>query len=231
MNTLSQIITNLDASVSIPPIDVSLPKEIETLTCAMGCFWGPDCRFGAMDGVIKTRVGYAGGTTPDPTYHNIGDHIETIQIDFDPKKISYQEMVKIFWDNHKPTRMVWKRQYASALFFHDEHQEKVARGTRDHLESNLGEKVNTELITFTKFYMAELYHQKYHLQGYEELMTEYRNTYPSLGDFVNSTSAARVNGFIGGYGDLPQLKEVFPLLGLSEDKKDFLKDIIQRNKR
>ncbi|MGB3364622.1 MAG: peptide-methionine (S)-S-oxide reductase MsrA, partial [Thermodesulfobacteriota bacterium] len=194
---MSQIITNLNTSTALPPIDVSAPKKIETLTCAMGCFWGPDCRFGAMDGVIRTRVGYAGGTTPDPTYHNIGDHIETIQVDYDPKKISYEEMVNIFWDNHKPTRMVWKRQYASALFFHDEHQEKVARETRDRIESNLGEKVNTELIPFTKFYMAEMYHQKYHLQGYEELMNEYRAMYPSLGDIVNSTSAARVNGYIG----------------------------------
>ncbi|MGB2692133.1 MAG: peptide-methionine (S)-S-oxide reductase MsrA [Thermodesulfobacteriota bacterium] len=228
---MSQIITNLNTSTALPPIDVSAPKKIETLTCAMGCFWGPDCRFGAMDGVIRTRVGYAGGTTPDPTYHNIGDHIETIQVDYDPKKISYEEMVNIFWDNHKPTRMVWKRQYASALFFHDEHQEKVARETRDRIESNLGEKVNTELIPFTKFYMAEMYHQKYHLQGYEELMNEYRAMYPSLGDIVNSTSAARVNGYIGGYGNISQLEKEFPLLGLSEDKKVLLKEIIERNKR
>ncbi len=231
MKKLSQIITNLNTSTALPPIDVSAPKKIETLTCAMGCFWGPDCRFGAMDGVIRTRVGYAGGTTPDPTYHNIGDHIETIQVDYDPKKISYEEMVNIFWDNHKPTRMVWKRQYASALFFHDEHQEKVARETRDRIESNLGEKVNTELIPFTKFYMAEMYHQKYHLQGYEELMNEYRAMYPSLGDIVNSTSAARVNGYIGGYGNISQLEKEFPLLGLSEDKKVLLKEIIERNKR
>lgn len=228
---MSQIITNLHTSTAVPPIDVSARQEIETLTCAMGCFWGPDCRFGAMDGVVRTRVGYAGGTTPDPTYHNIGDHIETIQIDYDPQKISYEAMVNIFWNGHKPSRTVWKRQYASALFFHDVHQEKIARETRAGIASDLGEKVNTELISFTKFYMAEMYHQKYHLQGYEELMTEYRNIYPSLGDFINSTSAARVNGFIGGYGDVSQFEEEFPLLGLSADKSELLKEIIKRNRR
>lgn len=231
MKKLSQIITNLNTSTALPPIDVSAPKKIETLTCAMGCFWGPDCRFSAMDGVVRTRVGYAGGPTSDPTYHNIGDHIETIQIDYDPQKISYEEIVKMFLDNHKPNRMVWKRQYASALFFHDEYQEKVARENRDRIESNLGEKVNTELIPFTKFCMAEMYHQKYHIQGYEELMNEYRAMYPSLGDIVNSTSAARVNGYIGGYGNISQLEKEFPLLGLSEDKKVLLKEIIERNKR
>lgn len=228
---MSQIITNLEASTATPPIDISPPKEVETLTCAMGCFWGPDCRFGAMDGVVRTRVGYAGGTTPDPTYHNIGDHIETIQIDFDPQKISYEQIVEVFWNRHKPSRTVWKRQYASALFFHDEYQEKVARESRAKLSSELGEEIRTELIPFTKFYIAEMYHQKYHLQGYEGLMSEYRAIYPSLGDIVNSTSVARVNGYIGGYGNISQLEEEFPLLGLSEDKKDFLKDIIKRNNR
>jgi len=228
---LSQTITNLDASVAIPPIDVSAPKEVETLTCAMGCFWGPDCRFGAMDGVVRTRVGYAGGTTYNPTYHSIGDHIETIQIDYDPQKISYEQILEVFWNGHKPTRTVWKRQYASALFFHNDHQEKLARETRDTISSDLGEEVKTELIPFSKFYMAEMYHQKYHLQGYEELIAEYRSIYPSLGDIVNSTSVARVNGYIGGYGEISQFEVVFPLLGLSDDKQDFLKDIIVRNKR
>lgn len=228
---MSQTITNPNLNRKIPPIDLSAPKEIETLTCAMGCFWGPDCRFGAMDGVVRTRVGYSGGTTPNPTYHNIGDHIETIQIDYDPNKITYEQILEVFWNGHKPSRTVWKRQYASALFFHNEHQQKFARETKDSMSSQLGEKVKTELIAFSKFYMAEMYHQKYHLQGYEKLMEEYRMIYPSLGDIVNSTSVARVNGYIGGYGDIAQFDQAFPLLGLSEGNRDFLKTIVKRNKR
>lgn len=228
---MSQTIIKKNISRNIPPIDLSAPKRIETLTCAMGCFWGPDCRFGATDGVLRTRVGYSGGTTPNPTYHNIGDHIETIQVEYDPQKISYEDIVNEFWESHKPQRTVWKRQYASALFFHDEYQEKVARESRARIESDLGEKVNTEIIELKMFYIAEMYHQKYHLQGYYELMEEYRVIYPSLGDIVNSTSVARVNGYIGGYGDIAQFEKTYPLLGLSEGKKDFLKSIIKRNKR
>jgi len=228
---MSQINANSISNSIIPAIDISAPENVETFTCAMGCFWGPDCRFGATDDVLRTRVGYAGGTTPNPTYHNIGDHIETIQIDFDPEKISYEQMLKIFWQNHNPARTVWKRQYAPALFFENEYQEKLTRESRDQIASELNEKVQTEIISLEKFYLAEMYHQKYHLQGYEELMGEFRDIYPDMMDIVNSTSAARVNGYIGGYADLDQLEEEFPLLGLSENKNNLLKTIIEKNMR
>ena len=227
---MSQIIKKSEPTKLIPPIDREFLEKIETFTCAMGCFWGPDCRFGVMDGVVRTRVGYAGGTNPNPTYHNIGDHIETIQIDYDPQKISYKEMLEIFWKNHNTARKVWKRQYASALFYQDEYQEQLARASRDKIASVMDEKVYTEVISLDKFYLAEMYHQKYHLQGYEELMSEYREIYPDTMDIVNSTSAARVNGYIGGYADLSQLEAEFSKLGLSEDKITFLKKIFDRNR-
>ena len=228
---MSQINANSINNRIIPPIDISAPENVETFTCAMGCFWGPDSRFGAMDWVVRTRVGYAGGTTPNPTYHNIADHIETIQIDFDPQKITYEQMLKIFWQNHKPARTVWKRQYAPALFFENEYQEKLARESRAKMASKTNEIIQTEIISLEKFYLAEMYHQKYHLQGYEELMGEYMDIYPDMMDIVNSTSAARVNGYIGGYADLNQLEEEFPLLGLSGEKKVFLNNIIESSRR
>ena len=92
---------------SIPPIDAAAPAKTETATYAMGCFWGPDSLFGSLDGVIRTRVGYAGGTTESPTYHNIGDHTETIQIDYNPAKISYEQLLEIYWDNHNPAVQPW----------------------------------------------------------------------------------------------------------------------------
>ena len=222
----------INQTLSIPPIDIAAPETTETFTCAMGCFWAPDCMFGAMDGVVRTRVGYAGGTTEYPTYRNLGDHIETIQIDYDPEKISYEQLLDIFWNSHKPTRTVWKRQYTSALFFQDDNQEKLTRESREKIASKLDEKVNTELIGLKMFHMAEMYHQKYHLQGYEGLMIEYRDIYNnSIGDIINSTSAARVNGFIGGYGDISQFEKVFSDLGLSDDSFKLLTNIIKRNRR
>ncbi len=228
---MSQTSTILDSKSKIPTIDLSAANKVETFTCALGCFWAPDCKFGVTKGVVRTRVGYAGGTTDNPTYHNLGDHIETVQIDYDPNVISFEELLSIFWTSHKPSRVVWKRQYATALFFHNEHQEKLARETRDEISSSIGERVQTEIIDFTKFYLAEMYHQKYHLQGYEGLMAEYRDIYPEMTDILNSTSAARVNGYIGGYGDISQFENDFPALGLSEDKENFLKSIIKNNRR
>ena len=72
-------------------MNTKLPEIIETATFALGCFWSPDAQFGIIEGVLRTRVGYAGGTTANPTYHNIGNHIEAVEIDFDRSQISYAE--------------------------------------------------------------------------------------------------------------------------------------------
>ena len=221
----------METAAKIPPIDLSAPNNIKTFTCGMGCFWGPDSKFGIMDGVVRTRVGYAGGTTENPTYRNLGDHIETIQIDYDPEKLTFEKLLEIFWNGHKPTRTVWKRQYTSALFFQTESEGELAKETRNRISSELDEKVHTEIIPLERFYLAEMYHQKYHLQGYEELISEYRTIYPNFTDILNSTSAARVNGYIGGYGDSAKFENEFPILGLSEDKGAFLRKIINGNKR
>jgi len=80
-------------------------------------------------------VGYAGGTKKNPTYHSLGDHSETIEIEFDPKKISYKELLDIFWESHEPTVRSFSRQYASFIFFHSEEQKKLAQETKEQLES------------------------------------------------------------------------------------------------
>jgi hypothetical protein len=91
--------------------------NVQTATLGMGWFWGPDARFGHLSGVIRTRVGFSGGTTPSPTYRNIGNHTETLEIDFDPTIISYEEILDIFWKNHNPLRVndYKGRQYMSLL--------------------------------------------------------------------------------------------------------------------
>ena len=83
-----------------------------------------------MPGVIRTRVGYTGGTTVDPTYHDLGDHSETIQIDYDPTQVSYQALLDVFWNSHNPTTRSWSRQYASAVFYHSDEQKKLAMESR-----------------------------------------------------------------------------------------------------
>jgi peptide-methionine (S)-S-oxide reductase len=152
----------------------------------------------------------------------MGDHAETIQIDYDPSKISYAELLEVFWSSHDPTRPAWKRQYMSAIFFHNEEQKRLALETRDRKATAVQKKIYTEIIPFAEFYLAEDYHQKYYLQQVPELKREFRTIYSAVQDFTNSTAAARVNGYVDGYGSPETLKTEIDDLGLSPAGKKAL---------
>lgn len=122
----------------------------------MGCFWGCDSLFGVMPGVIRTRVGYTGGTTLNPTYKNMGDHTEVIDIDYDPKKISFQQLLSTFWDFHEYglTTPV-KTQYMSIILYHDDDQKKIAEKSREDEAIKRNEKLITDIRPAGQFYPAE----------------------------------------------------------------------------
>jgi len=145
----------------------------------------------------------------------LGDHTETIQIDYDPEVITYAEILDLFWTWHNPTASQWSRQYMSILFYYDEVQKKEISESISRLEQKLNSTVNTEVMAFSKFYLAEDYHQKYYLQNEQDLAYEILAYYQEFDDFVNSTAAARLNGIIGGYVDHDLLKEELPTYGLS----------------
>ncbi len=184
---------------SIPSLDENQPEETKTATFALGCFWGPDARFGAVPGVVRTRVGYSGGSKENPSYHSLGDHTETIQIDYDPQKISYSELLEIFWNSHSPTRSR-KRQYMSIIFTHNERQERIAKESKENREAEIGGNLVTEIKPFSKFYLAEDYHQKYHLRQNNNFSKVYEEIYPDTEQLINSTAVARANGYVSGYG-------------------------------
>ena len=167
--------------------------------------------------MIRTRVGYSGGTKKDPTYRDLGDHTETIEIDFDPQRITYEDLLDIYWDSHSPTSRAWPRQYASFVFFHDEEQKKVAVASRDRLQESLSKKILTGIVEAKRFYRAEDYHQKHRLRSMPGLLEELSALYPDAKDFTDSTAVTRVNGYLGGYGTRRQLEEEVPGLGLSQD--------------
>ena len=96
-------------------------------TFAMGCFWSPEALFGSTRGVIRTRVGYAGGQLPGPTYRRLGDHTESVQLDYDPEQLSFKQLLQMFWSGHNPAKPVWGRQYMSAIFYQDQAQQQQAR--------------------------------------------------------------------------------------------------------
>jgi peptide-methionine (S)-S-oxide reductase len=167
-------------------------------------------------------VGYAGGTTKSPTYHNLGDHTETIQIDFDPTVVSYAELLDVFWSSHNPAMSPFSRQYMSIVFYHNDEQRRLAVETKEREAARLGADIHTEIVPASQFTLAEAYHQKYRLQGRSDLMGEFSAMYPDDADFVASTAAARVNGYVGGYGTCDNLQKEITTLGLSEAAGDRL---------
>ena len=172
--------------------------------------------------MIRTRVGYAGGAKENPTYHNLGDHTETLQVDYDPSKISYEKLLELFWEEHDPTSRSWSRQYQAVVFYHDEEQKRLASASRDRQAAKLGKAIHTEVLPYSRFYAAEDYHQKYYLRGHRSILRQFLQHYPQAADLMNSTAAARVNGYLGGYGTPAALKADLDRLGLSEAAREEL---------
>ena len=156
--------------------------------------------------MLRTRVGYAGGTTPNPDYGHMGDHTETVQVDYDPQKLTYAQLLEVFWQAHQPTRNYGGRQYLNAVFAHDETQRRIAEASRDAVAQEIGRKIETEVLPLRSFTLAEDYHQKYVLKRQRALREEMERLYPQPADFVASTAVARLNGYAGGHGRREQLQ-------------------------
>jgi peptide-methionine (S)-S-oxide reductase len=140
----------------------------------MGCFWGAEKLFWQTPGVISTSVGYAGGSTPNPTYEEVctgrTGHIETVRVVFDPKLVSYGQLLKVFWEEHDPTQGMRQggdrgTQYRSAILTHGEAQQREAELSRDAFQASLKAaghgSITTEIHPAPEFYFAEDYHQQY----------------------------------------------------------------------
>ncbi len=139
-------------------------------TFAAGCFWGVEAAFREVEGVVATRVGYTGGSTGDPTYEQVCSgttgHAEAVQVSFDPNVVSYGDLLELFWSIHDPTtpnRQGWDfgSQYRSAIFVHDEEQQRVASASRDERQGAISKQIVTEVVPASDFYDAEDYHQQY----------------------------------------------------------------------
>ncbi len=160
-------------------------------------------------------MGYAGGEIDQPTYRRIGDHTECFEVDFDPAVVSYEDLLELFWQSHDPTKAAWKTQYASLLLVSGDEQLAAARASAGRYERLLGVRVHTRIEPLTRFWMAEDYHQKYYLRQDRLLMKEFHGFYPRESDFVASTAAARVNGYLAGAAPAARLARDLEGLGLS----------------
>ena len=154
----------------VPPF----PANLEVALFGLGCFWGAERRFWQTDGVYSTAVGYAGGYTPNPTYEEVctgrTGHTEVVQVVFDPAVISYEELLKVFWESHDPTQGMRQgndvgTQYRSAIYALTPEQKATAERSRTAYEVALRAAghgpITTEILTAPTFYFAEEYHQQY----------------------------------------------------------------------
>ena len=170
---------------------------------------------------MRTRVGYAGGTKKNPTYHDMGDHSESTEIDFDPAKVSYAQLLDVFWKTHSPCSRSYSRQYMSGIWTHNEEQRRIALESKAREEQRRGVKVATEIAPLGQFTPAEDYHQKYELRCDSELSREFAAIYTDA-QLMNSTAAMRVNAAVGGHVPAAQLRAEIDGYGLSAKARDRL---------
>jgi peptide-methionine (S)-S-oxide reductase len=147
-------------------------NHMEKATFAAGCFWGVEAAFRQVDGVTSTAVGYTGGTLKNPTYQDVctdrTGHAEAVEVTYDPSRVSYDQLLKVFWQNHDPTTINRQgpdvgTQYRSAIFFHTPEQETAAKASKEQLEKARVHKrpIITEIAPASEFWRAEDYHQQY----------------------------------------------------------------------
>ena len=145
---------------------------MEKATFGAGCFWGVEQAFREVEGVISTKVGYLGGTLNNPTYHDVctdtTGHAEVVQVEFDLARVSYEQLLDVFWNIHNPTTLNRQgpdvgTQYRSAIFHHSPAQEEAARASKAKLEASgrFKKPIVTEITPASEFYAAEEYHQQY----------------------------------------------------------------------
>ena len=156
------------------PLEPPFPDGMRLAVFGMGCFWGAERKFWVKPGVLSTSAGYAGGFTPNPTYEEVCSgmtgHAEVVLVVFDPAKISYDTLLKVFWENHDPTQGMRQgndvgTQYRSGIYFYDDAQREAAERSRDAFQEQLSKrgygKITTEIVPAPEFYYAEDYHQQY----------------------------------------------------------------------
>ena len=156
------------------PIEGPYPAGLEKAMFGLGCFWGAEKKFWNLPGVYTTAVGYAAGSTPNPTYREVctgmTGHNEAVLVVFDPKKITYDDLLKTFWESHDPTQGMRQgndvgTQYRSGVYYFGEQQRAAAERTRDEYQRALAKAgygaITTEILPAPEFYFAEDYHQQY----------------------------------------------------------------------
>ncbi|GAQ77993.1 Peptide methionine sulfoxide reductase [Klebsormidium nitens] len=189
---------------------------VETACFAAGCFWGVETTLACVPGVITTAVGYTGGHVENPTYKQVcykdTGHAEAVLLTFDPSKVSFKQLLEVFFENHNPTTLNrqgpdYGSQYRSAVFYYSEEQKEATLAAKKKYEALLNKPVVTQIVPAVTFYNAEDYHQKYalRLRDHKPLLTSLKM---SDKEILTSPIAAKLNGYVTGQAPPEVLQEV-----------------------
>jgi len=249
-------------------------RNVQKASFGMSWFWFPEAQFGCASGILRTRVGFAGGSKENPTYRSLGDHTETVLLEYDADQTSYSDLLDIFWANHDPTVMC-SRQYMSAIFYHSDQQKALAEKSMAESQNKFRKQITTLILPAEEFYDAEKYenccwslcrvfqknildtlyrlskkgivqstnwlsnhnfsiklisyHQKYLLRKHEWLLNALNLTDDE--ELKRSHVAARINGYIGGYGDEASFELERTRLNLNEEVFDYVLEEIRSKQR
>jgi len=219
----------MDKSQKLTAIDHDLgqmnPKVVtEKAAFGMSWFWFPEAKLAGLPGVITSKVGYTGGSSKKPTYRNMGDHTETVEVTFDPSIIPYHELLKFFWKNHNPFTK-GRPQYMSAIFCHGQHQLDEALASKQDLQKHHVQPISTKIMLAEEFYDAEDYHQKYLLRQHPKLLKSLKLSDSSV---IKSYAAAKINAFINNDSTRDHLEEVCKELGLKDDQITYIRRKMDR---
>jgi peptide-methionine (S)-S-oxide reductase len=182
MPTADQALPGRSAPMKVPEthyvnghrIVAPFPAGLHEAVFGLGCFWGAEKKFWQLPGVYSTSVGYAGGVTPNPTYEEVCSgltgHTEVVKVVFDPAKVSYDDLLKVFWESHDPTQGMRQgndvgTQYRSAIYYANEEQKEAAEHSREVYQKRLAQagraRITSEILPAPKYFYAEDYHQQY----------------------------------------------------------------------
>ena len=172
--------------------------------------------------MLRTRVGYAGGTKKCPTYQDLGDHTEAVNVIYDSREVTFENLLILFWSNHNPT-LSSRQQYMSIIFYHNDAQKQLAQksiiSAKEKYKSNV---IHTEIRPKSTFFNAEYYHQKYTLQYLHPWLVVALQIQQG-DDLIRSHACAKVNGFLSGHGSIEQLAEINEYLGLTKKIMEYVK--------
>lgn len=182
-----------------------------------------------MDGVLRTRVGYSGGRSTNPSYKVVDLHTEVVEIDYDPDVISYEDLIDVFFSAHNETLRPYDQRVKSLIFYRNDEEYEIAKTKLDAIRQATPEEesVYTELKAFEVFYLAEPEHQNRSLKLETSLYKELKQIFETEEDMLLSILVSKLNGYIYGYGDMEGATELLDKSGLSEASKNRVIEVIE----